>query len=524
MQSRNPFLRALFLAAVLVEFVVMAAPDFHWANSLGSSDENIVRIAIDADESCYAVGYFRTNQVLFGSNSITNSGTNTPDLFIAKYDKRGSNIWARSAGSPSHDEVNAVAVDGENNVYVVGSIFSDAWFGTTNVTPNGSKACFITKLDSSGNFLWARQLNALAGYSEGRLVAVRDSRIYVVGNSRGGIDFGGAQTNDMAMFLAEYDPAGELLVMRKLGSSPSTSAAPGENTLVVDADKNIYVSGFFQSPSFSFGGTNINRTSQYNDGLFTKWDQNGNLLWFRQIKGGRGSVLNGFHVTSAGDVVITGTGNGASLEGHPFESTFLARLSADGSVKEFASIPFPMEIGVLAGDAFDNTIISGSVPPAGFNFLGQFLSNSSDAYVPYVAKLGSSNSILWAAVASSAVTNTGYSYSTVMSLARGRSGSLYLAGLLRADLQFGTHNVSRQGYDSFLAKLNPESPTMKMNLTEGALVISWATNQQGFVLQKATTSNAWAGVEQPVQDLNGLFSVTNSVSLPMEIFRLYYDE
>src|SRR5690242_932445 len=73
--------------------------------------------------------------------------------------------WASQFGSTFDDIGDVVTTDKNGNVYIAGSFYNtvdfNPGFGTLNLTSFGSSDGFIVKLDSSGNFIWARQIGGV---------------------------------------------------------------------------------------------------------------------------------------------------------------------------------------------------------------------------------------------------------------------------------------------------------------------------------------------------------------------------
>ncbi|HRU48088.1 MAG TPA: SBBP repeat-containing protein, partial [Candidatus Syntrophosphaera sp.] len=65
-------------------------------------------------------------------------------------------LWAKKAGGTGSDWGYGIAVDTSGNSYVTGYFKGTATFGSTNLTSNGGYDIFVAKLDSSGNWLWAK--------------------------------------------------------------------------------------------------------------------------------------------------------------------------------------------------------------------------------------------------------------------------------------------------------------------------------------------------------------------------------
>lgn len=85
-------------------------------------------------------------------------------MFVSKLDSAGGFLWAARWGGSGADEDTGldVAVDDSGNVYTTGVFVNTVDFdpGPATFTMNsaGDRDVFVSKLDSAGNHLWARQL------------------------------------------------------------------------------------------------------------------------------------------------------------------------------------------------------------------------------------------------------------------------------------------------------------------------------------------------------------------------------
>lgn len=78
------------------------------------------------------------------------------DVYIACYDPNGNLNWVKSGnGIGTTDFGRKVGCDGLGNVYIVGQ-FQNYFFDTISLTSNGLNDLFISKVDSSGEFIWAK--------------------------------------------------------------------------------------------------------------------------------------------------------------------------------------------------------------------------------------------------------------------------------------------------------------------------------------------------------------------------------
>jgi hypothetical protein len=115
------------------------------------------------------------------------------DCFVSKLDSAGNFVWAKALGGLYTDYGQSIFVDGAGDVLTTGVFEGTADFdpgpGTFNLTGAGVFDIFISKLDSAGNFVWARAMGD-EYYDEGYGVFVDgNGDIYVMGASEGTVDF-----------------------------------------------------------------------------------------------------------------------------------------------------------------------------------------------------------------------------------------------------------------------------------------------------------------------------------------------
>jgi len=124
-----------------------------WVKGFGDSlyDEGN-QVVTDASGNVYMIGNY-----FYGAPNVSR------DVFITKTDPNGKSLWSRSFGAEGfqYDGV-SITVDGNGNVYTTGSFSGTADFdpgsGTYNLTATSSQDIFISKLNTSGDFVWAKAL------------------------------------------------------------------------------------------------------------------------------------------------------------------------------------------------------------------------------------------------------------------------------------------------------------------------------------------------------------------------------
>jgi hypothetical protein len=177
-----------------------AAGNFVWANQVGgnSSSAQARSIVVDALGNVYTTGHFN-GTVYFGTFSLScNSWT---DMFISKLDKYGNFRWAKKIGGGSESNGSSVTIDRQGSVYTTGyfegTVDFDPGIGTFNLTSAGAYDILISKLDSLGNFVWAKNMGGI--YSDnGQSIAIDlQGNIYNTGFFAGTADFDPSQAGGL---------------------------------------------------------------------------------------------------------------------------------------------------------------------------------------------------------------------------------------------------------------------------------------------------------------------------------------
>src|SRR5882724_2579534 len=123
--------------------------------------------------------------------------------------------WAKSGGSTIPDSAIALAVDASGNTYVAGSLGGTATFGTTTLTASVGYDLFVAKINSAGQFVWAKDIEPgapeLYPY---RLIFDGAGSLLLMATIPG--DSGGNSLN--MLYLAKLDTTGNIVWSRKIQS------------------------------------------------------------------------------------------------------------------------------------------------------------------------------------------------------------------------------------------------------------------------------------------------------------------
>ncbi len=177
-----------------------------WTRQLGTPENDWGQdVALDADGNVYLVGY------TLGALEGTHYGAGG-DAYLRKYDPDGNVLLTWQYGTALGASASGVAVDGAGNVYVVGEVE-----GAFDGDSAGASDAYVMKFDPAGTRLWVRQFGDLDYESVTGVALDGEANVYVVGSTYGSIDAINAGSSDV--FVRGYDTDGQLLLGRQFGSS-----------------------------------------------------------------------------------------------------------------------------------------------------------------------------------------------------------------------------------------------------------------------------------------------------------------
>lgn len=244
-----------------------------WVKQIGGlANEETVAIAIDNLGNILITGDFRQT-VDFdpgpGTEMLTAMGYQ--DIFIQKLDVEGNFLWVKQIGGGSLNDSSyggstSFAIDSNDNIYTTGFFDGTADFNpgeeTLNLTSTGNDDFFVLKLNSSGDFVWVKQIGGLTDALTNSIALDEAGSIYTTGFFRETIDFdpGNEVANLQASglkdaFILKMDNNGDYLWAQSMGDTLNDEG----NSITVDIEGNIYSTGSFDvSPSFYPGEPGAN--------------------------------------------------------------------------------------------------------------------------------------------------------------------------------------------------------------------------------------------------------------------------
>jgi gliding motility-associated-like protein len=330
--------------------------------------------------------------------------------------------WAKGFGGPGSTNLwgASIATDAVGNVYTVGNLSLTADFdpgtGTANLTSAGGADLFISKLDASGNFVWAFRIGGTGGETGEGMVADASGNLYITGSFSNTVDFdAGAGTTNLTssgstdIYILKLNSSGVFQWAKKIGGAGNDYG----NSITLDPSGNVLLTGLFDNTvDFDPGAGTTNLVSKGLGDIFvTKFDASGSFVWAKSVGGATGTdVGNDIKTDAAGNVYTTGSFGGIvdfdpglgvnNLTANVVGCTFVLKLNADGTfgwAKHFSGVLYN-EGNAIAIDNNNNVIVAGLFDGVvdfdpGSGIFNQTEAGSDDFFI---CKLDASGSFVWA--------------------------------------------------------------------------------------------------------------------------------
>ena len=425
--------------------------NFLWAHRLGGTGANPgANLAVDAAGNSCVIGSFTGTTTISGNNLNSAGGS---DVFVARFNRAGALLWARSAGGTADDFGTGIAIDNFGNIHITGTFSANADFNSTSLTNAGGHDLFVACYDRDGNLLWASRAGGAGDDVASRIAVDGTGNSYIAGSFAGSLTFAGVTLTGAGgddVLLAKFSSTGVPLWAKRFGG-PAGDAA---TSLALGSGGTVFLAGRFRG-SADFGSVTLadGGTSEL---FLAKCNSAGSVQWAKKVLGADASAGASVVAGDDGTAYLNGTFSGLttfgtrSITNREVMDHFVARYDTGGTVL-FASC-----VGGLTGQNISLGIKSsdgGTVNS--FASVSDFASGGTNLADLVLAKFTGPNTLAWARQAGGnfAEFSLGHSLDD--------AGNQYLVGFFE-DTLTGTEDPNYSLASIRLAKSSPPLPPLIM--------------------------------------------------------------
>lgn len=356
-----------------------------WVRSLGGSlVDRGYGVACDAQGNAYVTGHFQSTDAMINGKALPNAGDY--DVFVAKYDPSGTQLWVRTAGGKGYDYGHGIAVDSHGDVVVTGAVVGAAMFGDVAFDGGSGRPIFCAKYDRDGKLLWVKGTSGkVSGSGHGIAVDGADN-IYVGGLLNGEGTWGAQAVNakTQSSVVAKLNRDGEVQWLAIEPGAPSALV----HEICADAEGRVWASGMF-SGTLTIGKDSFKTTGDKDkDGFVVHYDTNGKAQWARAMQGPATDYCLGVATDGKGTCFVTGEfSETAAFAGQPLTTRGATDIYS-AALGEGGSLLWLAQSGGAKGDNAYTTvyhdghlIIAGAfAAPASFGSRKIETTGGADAY------------------------------------------------------------------------------------------------------------------------------------------------
>ena len=262
--------------------------ELEWAVQVGGpQNDSPLGVSVAPDGSVYVGG--------FTDGDFASPNQGSADVWLARFDADGSELWRRQFGGPGWDRgFDVSAFDG--GAYITGYTASTL----DPDTDRGGFDGFAARYDANGNQQWVRHIGTDAtDWGQGSALAP-DGGLYMTGYTEGDLD--GPGSGDKDVFAARLHPDGSLAWAVQLGSA----ALDWTQGVGAGPDGGMLIAG---STEGSFAADNAGGR----DMIVVSLDAHGNERW--RWQSGTEGMDTAFEVRQSGDFIVVTGSTAGSLAG-----------------------------------------------------------------------------------------------------------------------------------------------------------------------------------------------------------------
>lgn len=306
--------------------------NFQWVKQIGAGYDDIPQgIAVDRWGNCAVTGYFNSTVDFDPGSGVSNIAATSRNIFTMSLNTNGGFRWAKSVDNHSTYDGQVVVIDTSGSVYTTGGFLSSSDFDPgSGVYMLNDGGVFIQKLDSSGNFSWARSFNADIPFS---IDLDHAGSVYVTGYfSNSYIDF----DPSINTFLLSAGAQGSGFI-EKLCPSTYVLIEPISDTFCVGQI------AILSTPAIS--------------GATYSWGKNDTLV--------QTGTSNTFQATTSGEYDVTVTGVGCPSTSNRQKLTFIPSVVTYFNSAYLGTGPFVLKTGLtitITGSPRYNLPSGGTLP------------------------------------------------------------------------------------------------------------------------------------------------------------------
>lgn len=296
--------------------------NLNWVNRIGDIGDETNKSINISGSSIYITGdFYGTVDFNPGAGIFNMTSVNNRDTYVACFNSLSGNfLWAKQFASISTMAGGAnsggkdIDIDNSGNVYIVGEFADSVDFDpglSTFYLYNNITSTYIVKLNSAGNFIWAKQLS---GYNniQGTILKIdSNNNLILIGTFDSTIDFDPnigvynlSPIGSSDIYILNLDQNGNFIWAEQIGGIFSSTLA---RSFSINNQNMVLVGQFNNTVDFDPSANNYSLVSNGGYDIFVcELDLNGIFNWAINIGNSSAETAYDVKYDAFGDIILTG--------------------------------------------------------------------------------------------------------------------------------------------------------------------------------------------------------------------------
>ncbi|MCB9196509.1 MAG: SBBP repeat-containing protein [Flavobacteriales bacterium] len=286
--------------------------DFVWAASFSGGSNDPVDLVLDEQGNVYVTGYFSDSVDFNPGAGISEFITSWQAAYVVKLDANGNYLWSKMFNNAFGG---AIALSSEGHIVVAGeysgTVDFDPGSGVYNLSSSGDYDDFVVKLDSLGNFIWAKSFGGSSYDGVSEVGVDGENNIYLSGYFYNTSDF----DPGVGVFELTSNGGGDCFIVKidedgyfQWAASYGSTGYDQVYGFGLDSHGNAYVCGHFSSTvNLNQGSSNISLQSNGStDAIIVKYSTDGEVIWAKSLGGSSSDRAYSLDIDPLDNVVVSG--------------------------------------------------------------------------------------------------------------------------------------------------------------------------------------------------------------------------
>ncbi|MCV9928273.1 T9SS type B sorting domain-containing protein [Flavobacterium sp. LS1R49] len=267
-----------------------------WQKTIGGNKTDNLTSAKETQDGGYILGGYTASGI---SGEKTQSSRGNDDYWVVKLDVNRNIVWDKTYGGSGVDRLRTI-IQTDDGGYLMGGESTSNISGDKTENRKGTIDIWLIKIDAFGAIMWQKTIGGDKSSSISSIIKTTDHNYAIAASSTSSIS-GDKTQNSKGIsdyWILKIDQNGAIIWQNTIGGNNGDSAVS-----IVETNNGNYIVGGNSSSKIS-GDKTQNTVGNSVDVWLVKLNNNGQLIWQKDIGGGDTENLNNLKLTADNGLIL----------------------------------------------------------------------------------------------------------------------------------------------------------------------------------------------------------------------------